>query len=341
MPVGHPRGAGEVAPRALPRGHAEDLAAPLEERPLAGRGEAGVAHLGGRNRLPARPRPVHVAGYVNLQRARAPRRGIQLVQIARLLVDHHPVPGPERLHVEVGVPRQLALRTRARIVRPHVAGPVPFGHVVHHAVHPHRVHVPLAFPRGRGALPAGGRDDADRLRLPAPVVAPLRVPVTDLLVGDVFPVRRHPAQVRLRERERRRQPARRRHGVELPQLGGHGVSARLEEDLAVRRPPLHHVGRRMPGESPRLAARGGHQVDVGVAAVLSRKRDPPPVRAESRIGLSALGACEPYGVAPVAAREPQVVGVHEDDVRRAHVRLAQEAGALGPRHGGVGGSQSS
>ena len=45
---------------------------------------------------------------------------------------------------------------------------------------------------------------------------------------------------------------------------------REHDRLAVGRPALHDVGAGMPGQALRLAALGGHDVDVDVAAVLAR-----------------------------------------------------------------------
>ena len=334
VPVGHSGGAGQVAPRTLLGGHAEEFAAPLEDRALAGGGEAGVAQLPGRNRLPSRTRPVHVAGHVDRQLAGGTGGRIELVQVTGLLVDDHPVARAEGLHVEVGVVRELALGTGAGVEGPHVAGPVALGHEVDDAVHPHRVHLALALPGGRGALPGVSGDDADRLRLAAPVVPPLGVPVADLLVGDVGAVGGHAAQVGLGQREGSRQPARRWHRVELPETGGRCFASRLEEDVAVGCPALRDIGGWVPGEALGLAAGGRHEVDVGVAVVLTGKGDPAPVGAEGGVGLRALGAGQADRVAAVPRDLPEVVGVREDDVRGAHVGLTQEARALGLGGGG-------
>ena len=47
------------------------------------------------------------------------------------------------------------------------------------------------------------------------------------------------------------------------------------------------------------------------------------------VGLGPVRAGEPHRIAPPAPDQPEVVGVGEDDVRGAHVGLAQEARALG------------
>ena len=327
--VGHAGGAGQVAPRALPRRYAEQLAPPLEEGAPARRRQAGAAQPVRRHLLPARPRPVHVAGRANLQLPGAARRRIELVQVARVLVDDDAGARPQRLHVEVRVPGELPLRSRAGVERPDVAGPVALGQIVDDAVHPRRVHLALALPRRRHPFPRRRRHDGDRLRLAAAVVPPLRIPVADLLVRQVLPVRGHLPQVGLRERERARQPPRGRHRVELPLHGRHALAARPEEHLAVRGPALNHVLGRVPRQPLGLPAGRGHDVDVGVAPVLAREGDPAPVGAERRIGLGAVRAGEPRGVAAVTPRDPQVVGVHEDDVRPADVGLPQEARPLG------------
>ena len=333
MPIGHAGGAGQVAPRALPGGHAEELSTPLEERAPARGGQIDVLEPRRRNLFPARPRPVHVAGDADLESSVPSRRGVELVQVPRLLVDHDAGARAERLHVEVGVARELPLHARAGLEGPDVARPVTFGEVVDDAVHPDRIHMTLALP-GRGdALPGGRGHDTDRLRLAAAVVPPFGVVVHRLLVRDVLAARGHLPQVRLRQGQRPRQPARRRHRIELRHHGRYGFPVRLEEDRAIRRPALDDVRGRVPGESFGLPAGGRHHVDVGIPSVLAGERDPPAVGAERRIGLRPVGAGQPHGVAAVATRDPEVVGVHEDDARRAHVGLTQKACALGV-HGG-------
>ena len=307
--------------KSSPR-HSKRARRPVGDRP-APRSRSG------RHLFPARPRPVHVAGRADLQLPGAARRRIELVQIARLLVDHDAGTRPQRLDVEVRVPRELALFSAAGVERPDVAGPVALGQVVDDAVHPRRVQLALARPRRRHALPGRRGHDGDRLRLTAAVVPPLRIPVADLLVRHVRAVPGHLPQVGLRERERARQPARGRHRIELPLHGRHALPARPEEHVSLRGPALDRVLGRVPGQPLGLAAGGGHDVDVGVPPVLAREGDPPPVGAERRIGLGAVRAGEPRGVAAAAPHDPQVVGVHEDDVRSAHVGLPQEARPLG------------
>jgi hypothetical protein len=84
----------------------------------------------------------------------APVPGVELVQIAGLLVDHHAVARPHALHLEVGVGGELLLLTGSGVPRPDVRGPVPLGEVVDHAVHPDGAHVTLPLPWGEDALEA-------------------------------------------------------------------------------------------------------------------------------------------------------------------------------------------
>ena len=144
----------------------------------------------------------------------------------------------------------------------------------------------------------------------------------------------HAAEVGLGQREGSRQPALRRHRVELPEPGGRRFASRLEEDVAVGRPALRDVGGWVPGEALGLAAGGRHEVDVGVAVVLAGEGDPAPVGAEGGVGFGAFGAGQADRVAAVPRDFPEVVGVREDDVRGAHVGLTQEARALGLGGGG-------
>ena len=66
------------------------------------------------------------------------------------------------------------------------------------------------------------------------------------------------------------------------------VARRGEDDaLAVRRPAAHAIAPGMIRQALRIAARGGHDVDVGVAADRRGERDLRAVRREVRIGLDA------------------------------------------------------
>ena len=106
------------------------------------------------------------------------------MEVASLLVDHDAVPRSERLHIEVGVVRVLGLGARRRIERPDVGRVVALGHVEDFAVQPHRGQVAFAFPGWGEAFVGFSRYQADRLRLPAAVVAPLGVPEAEFLIGE-------------------------------------------------------------------------------------------------------------------------------------------------------------
>ena len=122
----NPGGAGQVPPRALVGGHAEEFAPATRrsracrwgERRASRRPPAGTASHLARDQF-------HVAGHVDDELPRGAGGRVELMQVAGLLVNDHPVARAERLHVEVGVLRELTLGAGTRIEGPHVAGPVP------------------------------------------------------------------------------------------------------------------------------------------------------------------------------------------------------------------------
>jgi len=67
-------------------------------------------------------------------------------------------------------------------------------------------------------------------------------------------------------------------------------------------------------------------VDVPVAVVVADKGDRLAVGAESGKRFLPRRACERNRHSALFGYQPQVVGVHEDDVGCAHVRIAQHAG---------------
>src|SRR4051812_5888102 len=80
----------------------------------------------------------------------------------------------------------------------------------------------------------------------------------------------------------------------------------------------------MPGQPLRRAAGGRDDVDVGVAVVVGAEGDATSVRGEDGTLLVAIRGGEPFDVAAVDARGPEIARVDEGDVRRAHSGLGQE-----------------
>ena len=160
------------------------------------------------------------------------------------------------------------------------------------------------------------------------MVPPFRIPETNLLEREPRTVRVHLTLVRLRPHRRRHAPGD-GHPEELPKLRRVRLASRPEEHVPVGRPPLNHVGTRVPGESFGLPAHRRDHEHVGIAAVLPAERNPAPVRAEVGIGLRALRAREANRVSTVPVDDPHVVCVHERDVRGVDVGLSEESRTLG------------
>jgi hypothetical protein len=117
-----------------------------------------------------------------------------------------------------------------------------------------------------------------------------------------------------------------------------GEAAVEEEELAVRRPVAEDLARRVVRDAVRHAARHGERVDVAVAVVIADEGDRLPVRAEAREALHPRGARERGRDAAFARDEPEIVGVDEDDLRRADVREPQHP-AVGLDLGRIGGGR--
>ena len=82
----------------------------------------------------------------------------------------------------------------------------------------------------------------------------------------------------------------------------------------------------MVGDAGGDPAAGRDRVQVPVAVVIADEGDRRAVGAEPRELLLAGRAGQRRGQAAVAGHEPEIVGVDEDDVRLAHVRIPEHAG---------------
>jgi hypothetical protein len=89
----------------------------------------------------------------------------------------------------------------------------------------------------------------------------------------------------------------------------------------------------MPCQAPHFAARGRDDVHVDVPVVVAGEGEPLAVIGKDRIALVAVGGRDPADVAAVELRGPDIAGVDERDVRRAHRGLREHAGSavLGER----------
>ena len=184
------------------------------------------------------------------------------MQVAGLFVHNHARAGADALAVKVRVLGQLLLGLCIRIERPHVAGVIAFGQVVNDTVQPHRREVAFAFGWWSDTFPCFGRHDCNRLSLPAAIVAPLGIPQSNFLVGQVFAIDTHFAVIRLRNLQLFWEPAVRRHRVELPQPGWLPCAPAAEHDVAIGSPALNHIRARVPGEPFGFTAGRVHNVHV-------------------------------------------------------------------------------
>ena len=94
--------------------------------------------------------------------------------------------------------------------------------------------------------------------------------------------------------------------------------------LAVGAPPGHDVGRRMPGQSARLAALHRDDVDVGVVVVVRRERDPFAVRREVRRVLGGGMRGELNRMSAVSIGDPDIAAIDEGEVILRDRGLAEQ-----------------
>ena len=252
---------------------------------------------------------------------------------ARLLEHHDAGTGVERLDVIVGEARELLQVLAPRIARPDIGDAVAIADEHDAVAEPRRIHVLGILPLGRHRLEGGEVGDPHRTVLAAAVVAALLVPRVVHAIGDPAAIGRDPALIGARQHHRRLGTARERHGPESRRRGRRGGRApRGEHDrLAVGRPALHLIRRRMPCESARFAAVGRDHPDIEVARVLAAEGDPAAVGREARIARLPLTAREALRVATGARHDPDVLRVREREAIGAHARRAQHARALGLR----------
>src|ERR1700722_20232540 len=85
----------------------------------------------------------------------------------------------------------------------------------------------------------------------------------------------------------------------------------------------------MIGESPRDAATGRHEVDVGVAVVLSGECDLCAVWREMRVSLYTYAVCQPHSLTSFARQDTEVACEGEDDLRLAEGGLLRQERLFG------------
>ncbi len=317
----------QVAGIALLGGHGHDLASVLEHRARARWRNAGVPDVVGPLHEP-RARFAEIRRHADGQLLRRPGGRIEEVQPAGLLVDDLPAAG-RRLHDrEIVVVRDAAHPFRRRVVGVEVELAVAIRAEVDRSANPHRVDVVRASLRLRHLLDpvARGRVEPQLRDAPAAVLLPLLERLGQRHVRDSLAVGRVGGLVRVRDRQLLLHPASHRHGVEMLERAGERRPARREQDgPPVRREALNGVGAGMPGQPLRHATGGRNDVHVRIAVVLRRERQQHPVRRERRTPLHAIVRRQAPEIGPVQPGDPEVVGVHERDVRAARRGLGQQA----------------
>jgi hypothetical protein len=260
--------------------HVEELATGLEDHALAlGRGGHVADAPADVDR--ARHLDRQVAHYLHRDLAVGVARGVHDVEPTAGLEDHLPGSGRHERDVEVLEVGDLCRRAGRHVVRPQIEPHVRalIGDEVDPVAHPGGLSVVRGILRDvlRGIALEVVDDDVRREPAPVPLE---RVVLRDLRdVGEARPVGRVARELAVRHRELLGQPPLLRHEVELAERLSTALSRRGEEQaLPVRVPVDHPVTVRLVRDARRHSARGGHDVDVLVAAVARRERDLRPVR---------------------------------------------------------------
>src|SRR5208282_4074766 len=113
------------------------------------------------------------------------------------------------------------------------------------------------------------------------------------------------------------------------------IAAAAEENLAVGGPAQGLVWGRMIGQPFRLAAGGGHDIDIVIALVLSGEGDELAVGGKLGKGLLAFVGGEPEGYAAGDRHFPQIAFGGEDNRTAADGRVTVKPvrQRLGPQAG--------
>ncbi len=247
-------------------------------------------------------------------------------------------------HVEIGVGRDLTALVGRRIVGPdvEVVRRTVVGEVVELVLLPHRLRV--------GALPCRDAARGVALQMEEPDVGrhAAAVALPRARVGGVrrvrepFTARRDRAECTVGHGELFGEAALGRDGEKLHFAVATCESVVEEEELPVGRPIGEDFTDGMVGDARRHAARDGERVEVAVAVVVADEGDRLAVRAEARERFGSRRTRERRRHPALARHEPEIVGVDEDDLRRADVGEAQHSAVrldLGGRGGGCDGEE--
>ncbi len=310
-------------------GNRQDLAARLEQQPLAVRRQPEGTALGA-DADPLRPhrRPVRPERHRDL--ADLARRQIEHVEGLLVLEDDRAGADRGVLDVVVAVRGQRRHLARAQVETVQVEGPVlAVRREVDGVALPHRVVVGALPARDARKIAVGEPPHPDVLGLAALIPLPGGVLDRDPVVGDRPAVRRQLGEAGAIHGKPLLQPALDRHQVGRLR-SDRELAPRPEQDpRPVRVPAQHPVTGRVVGQPPRHAAAGIHDVGVGAAVVAAGEGDQRAVRAELGVALRARVAGHPPRIPARARHDPEVVLVGEDDAVAVDIRPPHEVGLLG------------
>ena len=301
----------ELAHRALPQAHREELAAHVEREAVAVRMHFEAAQvIAGGDELARRLRAMR--GDADRHLARLTGRGIEEVDVGTQLVHDALAIGLRMASVEIVVVGVAHESGTVGLHRVEVAYAFAVGEEVHALADPHRAR-DVAGQLGHAAERAAARGvDPKMSRGTAAIALPARG------VGGVASDHHRLAWsegqvVHLSERQHLRHAAR---GVQRVR------AVIAEERLAVRRDeqnvPVgreaanHHIGPE-PRHAPGGPAFRGHEVHLGMLLVATHERDPLAVRRQARRGGLSQASGETARVTAFDPDAPQVVVAHEDD----------------------------
>ncbi len=297
-------------------------------------------------RHPRRPPADAVVGHPDRDRCRVPGRGVEDPELAVELVDDAAGGriAARPAHVPRGVLGERGGNACGDVVGVEIVVAAAVGGEVDDVPHPHRIAVGAGMIGDADGVVGRQIEDVELLSPPALVALPMTEVAHQRRVHHLGAVGGVVAGPRLGHRQRRRHATGHRHGEELGVTQVPAVSHRPEEHRrAVRGPAVDLVvvaparrqwtGRRVEGQEPRLAAGGGHDVDLFVAVILAGEGDPFPVGRKLGEQLETGMGRQPCRGAAGRGRQPQIAGISKNHLVAMDVGKPQQLG-LGTGRGG-------
>ena len=230
--------------------------------------------------------------------------------------------------VVVGESGQLAGLLAIQIVCPDVEplALVPVRQEVDRAVVPHGLALVLQRVGDVARLERLEIEQGD-VRCPATSV-PFPGPVVPLLVdiGDHAAVGRHRSELGIGHRELGRQSTGCADAVELVVTLPSALSRRRKQQLAIGGPIHHAVAHGVVGDPNWFSTHAGDHVYIGVAVVVGAECDLGAVGRKARERLLSARRAESVRDAAGLGYDPDVSRVHERDVCRGNIGIAQHPG---------------